>query len=341
LPRRWKVRPEHSNWGDFGDDDQVGRLNLITPERRRTAAAEVREGLAFCLSLPLDLPGGNLLVPQRFPPVRSIADMPKGHTFVNYPLAAENEHWIDHASDDAVLLYTQYSTQWDALSHAARHFDADQDGEAELVYYNGYRANVDVVGPRDPSGPGARRLGIEKTAETCVQGRGVMIDLFSEFGALRRWVNYDDLMRIMDENKITVETGDMLCLHTGWAHGVLERNGAPDHELLHEAYAVLDGNDSRLLDWIERTGVAVIIADNFAVEGFQQQAPDKKADHFAALPIHQRCLVDLGIHLGELWYLTDLSAWLKSHQRSRFFLTAPPLRLPGSFGSPLTPVGTV
>jgi len=70
VPRRWRARPEHSNWGDFGDDDEVGRLNLITPERRRQAALEVREGLAFCLSLPLDLPGGNLLVPQRLPPVR-------------------------------------------------------------------------------------------------------------------------------------------------------------------------------------------------------------------------------------------------------------------------------
>jgi hypothetical protein len=57
MVKRWKVRPEHSNWGDFGDDDQIGCLNLITPERRRKAAAEVREGIAFCLSLPLDLPG--------------------------------------------------------------------------------------------------------------------------------------------------------------------------------------------------------------------------------------------------------------------------------------------
>src|SRR5262249_856336 len=106
VPRRWKVRPEHSTWGDFGDDDQVGRLNLIRGEGGREAAREVREGLAFCLSLPLDLPGGNLLVPQRLPPVRSIASMPNGQPFVNYPAAADNERWIDHSSDDAVLLYT-------------------------------------------------------------------------------------------------------------------------------------------------------------------------------------------------------------------------------------------
>ena len=33
--------------------------------------------------------------------------------------------------------------------------------------------------------------------------------------------------------------------------------------------------------------------------------------------------------------------WLRAHNRSRFLLTAPPLRLPGAVGSPDTPVATV
>ena len=59
------------------------------------------------------------------------------------------------------------------------------------------------------------------------------------------------------------------------------------------------------------------------------------------LPLHELCLFKLGIHLGELWYLSELARWLRAHQRSRFFLTAPPLRLPGAAGSPATPVATV
>src|SRR5437764_7602989 len=51
---RWKRRPEGSTWGDFGPDDQLGRLNLLTPEKVKQGVAEVREGLSFCLSLPLD-----------------------------------------------------------------------------------------------------------------------------------------------------------------------------------------------------------------------------------------------------------------------------------------------
>ena len=38
VTKRWRRRPDGSNWGDFGDDDQRGRLNLLTPEK-------VREGL--------------------------------------------------------------------------------------------------------------------------------------------------------------------------------------------------------------------------------------------------------------------------------------------------------
>ncbi|MCP5113203.1 MAG: cyclase family protein, partial [bacterium] len=48
-----------------------------------------------------------------------------------------------------------------------------------------------------------------------------------------------------------------------------------------------------------------------------------------------------GVHLGELWYLSELAAWLGKYGRRRFLLTAPPLRLPGAVGSPVTPVATV
>ena len=65
---RWKNRPEGSTWGDFGPDDRLGRVNLITAEKVRQGAAEVKEGRSFCLSLPLEYPGGNLLNPRRFPP---------------------------------------------------------------------------------------------------------------------------------------------------------------------------------------------------------------------------------------------------------------------------------
>ena len=50
-------------------------------------------------------------------------------------------------ADDVVTLSLQYSTQWDSLAHVGAEFDADGDGVEEAVYYNGYRAGIDLVGP--------------------------------------------------------------------------------------------------------------------------------------------------------------------------------------------------
>ena len=49
----------------------------------------------------------------------------------------------------------------------------------------------------------------------------------------------------------------------------------------------------------------------------------------------------VGVPLGELWYLSELAAYLKEHKRNRFLLTAPPLRLTGAVGSPSSPIATV
>src|SRR5450759_3768681 len=59
MSHRWKQRPPGSNWGDFGPDDQRGRMNLVTPEKVLQGVAEVQTGMRFCLSLPLDYPGGS------------------------------------------------------------------------------------------------------------------------------------------------------------------------------------------------------------------------------------------------------------------------------------------
>jgi hypothetical protein len=61
----------------------------------------------------------------------------------------------------------------------------------------------------------------------------------------------------------------------------------------------------------------------------------------AMLPLHQHCLFKTGVNLGEIWRLSEIADWLRSNNRSRFLLTAPPLRLPGAVGSPATPVATV
>lgn len=337
--RRWVNRPEGSNWGDFGPDDQIGRLNLLTPERRRAAAAEIRTGETFALSLPLDYPGGNELFSLRREPVFRHEKRGDGHNF-NFRLSHVCSEFCDVVSDDAVLLYLQYSTQWDGFGHVGQMFDADGDGVPEKVYYNGYRGGTDIVGPDDAErGFGAHRLGIENFAIAGVQGRGVLVDLEATYGRQRALIGYDELMRQLDAQKVTVETGDFLCLYTGFADLILEMNRKPDGEVLARSCAVLDGRDARLLDWITQSGLVAICADNFAVEAYP--ARPAVGDSFPGLPLHNHCLFKQGIHLGELWYFAELAQWLRANGRWRFMLTAPPLRLPGAVGSPVTPVATV
>ncbi len=344
---RWKQRPPGSNWGEFGPDDQRGRMNWVTREKVLQGVAEVKEGRSFCLSLPLDYPGGNALNPRRNPP-RQFATQRAGKQNFCYPMANENPLHTDVVCDDMVLLTLQYSTQWDSFAHIGSRFDADGDGRAEIVFYNGFRAGEHIKpAPENAQaeswakfeGARAEALGIENLAEHGVQGRGVMIDLHAHFGRERHAVNYDELMRVLDADRVVVEQGDMVCLYTGFADVILELRKNPDPQLLHHTCSGLDGRDEKLLQWISDSGLAALIADNYAVE-IIPQSPFKPIEH-AAMPLHEHCIFKNGIHLGEIWYLAELARWLRTHQRNRFLLTAPPLRLPGAVGSPATPVATV
>lgn len=346
MQQRWKQRPPGSNWGDFGPDDELGRLNLVTPEVVRRALAEVRDGRTFCLSLPLDLPGGNVLNSRRHPPTL-YSTVRNGRLNYNYEVSAEEPKCTDVICDDAALLFLQYSTQWDSFAHVGSRFDANGDGHAEPVYYNGWRGGEDIVNPvvdaippgaRIVEGPRARRMGVETFAVAGCQSRGVLVDVRAHLGDERRLVGYDDLMRIMEADGCVIEAGDFVCLHTGFADVVLGMRGNPT-EAVHRVCAVLDGRDERLLQWITDSNLAALIADNYAVEGYPAR-PGGGEQH-AALPLHEHCLFKLGVHLGEMWYLTELAAHLRDQGRTRFLLTAPPLRLPGAVGSPVTPIATV
>ena len=351
MAQRWKQRPPGSNWGEFGPDDQRGRMNYVTREKVLQGIAEVKEGISFPLSLPLDYPGGATLNPRRSPPrlAATIRDgKSAGKQNFCFPLADDEPELTDVVSDDRVLLTLQYSTQWDSFAHIGSRFDADGDGKREIVFYNGFRAGEDLVPASETrdsepwaryEGTAAKALGIENLAEHGAQGRGVMIDLHEHFGRSRRAVGYEGLMKLMDEDRVEVEKGDMVCVYTGFADLLLEMRKQPDAKLLHASCSGLDGRDERLLQWISDSGLAVLASDNYAVEIIPVSLSKPKPA--ALMPLHEHCLFKNGIHLGEMWYLTELARWLRSHRRNRFLLTAPPLRLPGAVGSPATPVATV
>lgn len=138
-----------------------------------------------------------------------------------------------------------------------------------------------------------------------MQGRGVMIDLARHYGRDTHAVNYDDLMRILDADRIEIRQGDILLFHTEFGDALLEMGRNPDPKRVHAMCGGLDGSDDRLLQWITDSRIAV------------------------------------GLPLGEMWCLGALARWLQTHGRTDFLLTAPPLNLPGAVGSPATPIATV
>lgn len=321
MQPRWKHRPEGSNWGDYGPEDRLGRLNELTPERVVAAMREVREGLRFCLSLPLDRPGGNVINPSRLPPVREWTTREDGTPWHEFKTSSVSPGATDVVSDDVAKIWLQYSTQWDSFAHVGALFDADGDGTPEVVYYNGLRDH-DVTA----------------AAVAGLQGRGVLFDLRRHFGDGRTAVNLEMLEGIMRAENFDVRAGDFACFNSGYTAKLMEMDGKPDKKVLATFGAVVDGSDPRLQRWVTESGVVAMIADNVAVEASMIGRTEANGPF---LPLHELCLVKLGIMLGEFWYFKELAEWLWSKRRNSFLLTAPPLRLPGAVGSPVTPVATV
>jgi kynurenine formamidase len=90
-----------SNWGRWGRDDQLGALNLITPEKRKQAAALVQEGVSVSLAHNADKTGSEMSPPFR-------------HKMTTMPQKAE----VTSSGDEYCVAYHGFTqTHMDALCH--------------------------------------------------------------------------------------------------------------------------------------------------------------------------------------------------------------------------------
>lgn len=303
LPVIEKLGLRHA-WGVFGDDDELGCINLLTPECRLDAAKEIRTGRVVNLSLPLNEPD---------PPL-----------FGRQPLRHEIFNLERNALDDRVdSLYPQASSQWDSLRHVrAREF--------------GFWGGVD-----EDFKPGPGRLGIEHWVEHGMVGRGVLLDVEGWMRAegqdydplAPRPVSAAELEAVVQHQGVELRTGDMLCLHFGWveAYRALDRAG-------REAYAA-DIRHAGLLAseeearWLWNRHPAVLACDNPAVEVVPGDP--------AVGSLHRRILPLLGFCLGEMLDFSALTAACRESGNWSFMMTAVPLNLPGGIGSPANAVAVI
>jgi len=305
-------QPDGNNWGKWGPDDEHGSLNYITPDKVAMAAKLVIKGKVFNLAIDLK------------PNTPGWTGRTYRHTFdfiFNPPGDGVG------AADDAIAMHQQYSTQWDGFGH---------------FFFNGKTFNGHDVATTLTVG-GATKNSIHNWAEKIV-ARGVLLDVARYKGVdnLERGyiITPADLEATARAQNVTVGSGDILLIRTGWMN-VLRKHAWPMRGNEPVEFGE-PGIGLQAVHWMKRKEIAAVAFDSMAGEAipFDPEALEKVTDagDFRAFPVHVELLVNQGIPLGEIWDFDALATDSAADGVYEFLLVAPPLRIVGGIGSPLSPL---
>jgi kynurenine formamidase len=305
--RDWGKR--YSNWGRWGEADERGTLNFITPERILAATAIPRSGRVISCALPFDQNGPQSGLAGRHNPIHTmLADggdalagaqdfLPGGFNY----------------ADDTVTMPLQCGTQWDALAHVFYDGRMYNDRDIKLVTSSGAKANsIDRI--RD-----------------AVVGRGVLLDLprhvrldWLDDGTR---VRPQDLDACAEDQGVAIESGDILLVRTGMMTRCLQQKS-------WEGYCGGDapGLSIHCARWLYEREIAAIATDTWGVEVRPNETPD------CFQPLHMISLRNTGLLFGEIFFLDDLAQACREDGNYEFLFTAPPLPITGAVGSPINPL---
>jgi kynurenine formamidase len=305
--REWGER--YSNWGRWGDDDERGTLNFITPGRVLDACAIPRTGQVISCALPFDQNGPQSGVGGRHNPVHSML-MDGGDAIAG---AQDFLPGGFNYADDAISMPLQCGTQWDALSH---------------VFYDGLMYNGRDV--RMVTSSGAQANSIDRLKADVV-GRGVLLDFPRQRGV--DWLDDgtpilpEDLDACAEAEGVTIGTGDILLVRTGMMTRCLAQGS-------WEGYCAgpAPGLSIHCARWLFEREIAAVATDTWGVEVRPNETPD------CFQPLHMICLRNTGLTLGEIFFLDDLADACAQDGNYAFLFTAPPLPITGAVGSPINPL---
>jgi kynurenine formamidase len=297
------------NWGRWGPDDELGTLNYITPDAVAAAARLVTAGKVFALGIPLDRQGPQSGTRQRFNPIHAMfrdgGDAPRTPAEVT---AMEGYG----GSDDWIVMPLQCATQWDSLAHIFY----------EGKMYNGYDATL-------VTSTGAARNSIDKTRDK-IAGRGVLLDVARHKGVRALEPGYaitvEDLERTAAAARVTVQCGDLLLIRTGHMSRYLDRGDWRNFDL-----DPFPGVSVYTTAWMHDKQIAAVASDNYAVE----VRPSELAGF--RNPFHVVAIPNMGLTLGEIFFLEELAADCAADGRYAFLLVAPPLPVTRAVGTPINP----
>jgi kynurenine formamidase len=292
-----------SNWGRWGDDDELGTLNLIDAAAFARGTASATRGQAVSLCIPLDQdgpqqPGG---APGRIDPEHTVFSINQGYTGDPRDAAF---------NDDEVRMSLAAGTHIDALAHVT------YDG----LMYNGFSA--DLVTEK-----GAEKCGADKLVP--IVTRGVLLDLPTVLGVERLAEGYaitaDDLDAAVTHARVTIEPGDALLVRTG--HMQLLSQGLTE-KYNHDSA----GPSTHTIRWFRDHDVAAVFTDTYVFEVWPPQ------DWQCMMPVHMIHLRDMGLIQGQNWNLEPLADVCATEGTHHFQLVAAPEPFTRALSAPVHPV---
>ncbi len=295
---------ERHTWDVFGRADQLGTVNLLTPERVKRAAALVHSGKVINLNLPLNFP------------VTLYGGFRSGYRHHIEVNRGGRDDYVDNFA-------MQGSSQWDSLRHIRFR---------EFGYYGGRQDN-------DLDGKG--ELGIENWARHGIIGRGVLLDAAGVME--RRGTPLDTtkkfamdgafLEEVARAENVQLEPGDIVLLRTGWLTWYKGLDEAGREALRGTLRPGEGGMACPGLDpsqataaWVWDQHIAAMAADNVALEAL----PVEATVGFQ----HRRLIALQGMPIGEVWDLDELAQDCARDGVYECMLVSAPLNLPGGVGSP-------
>ena len=304
LPVR-EGAPAESSWGVFGDDDELGCLNFLTPKGVIDAARLVRKGRVFRLDTPI-----NYAKPPLF------NRNPARHTILSF----EQYGLLGH--DDSIDNYnTQEGSQWDGLGHVGhiRH----------RAFYNG------VTDDQIKDGPGGK-LSIHKWSNRFV-GRGVLIDVCKYVTEQGRPIDplssavysLKDIQDALKAQGTRLRPGSILLVRTGWmgAYQAASEEKKKEMAPLEALRSCGIEPTSAMVGWLWNNRVAAIGTDCPAVEPWPWDFKDEGALHYRTLSL-------LGLPLGEQFVLDELAEDCAGDGRYEFMMVSVPMNLEGGIATP-------
>jgi len=293
-----------SGWGLFGAGDNLGLVNLMTPQRIAAAARLVRRGQTFCLDMPL----GSVS-----PALAMFRGAPR-HEVLHQPGTAGFDDVYDN-------FYPQASSQWDSLAHI---------GYAPDQMYNGVTEQEVLTGTRNT---------IDHWARHCLAGRAVLLDVER---AMRDagWpydpgdssaIGVADLELARRQAGVEYAPGDVILLHTGFAAWYVRQESRVKNRLHGNVAAPGLEHSEAVCEYLWNSHAAAIASDTYGVEVFPADV-SPQAHTFGFL--HNMLIGQFGMALGELWWLADIASDCRADGRYTMFFTSAPLHVAGGISSP-------